>query len=74
LDEGKEPPGNLVITSTANAAKYRELAAVHKIEKVFAMILFDEPDSEQYKQMGGVTRWCKLTGWDLETTSGCTFA
>ena len=26
------------------------------------MILFDEPDSEQFKQMGGVTRWCKLVG------------
>jgi len=61
LDEGKEPPGNLAITSTANAAKYRELAAVHKIKKK-NMILFDEPDSEQFKQMGGVTRWCKLVG------------
>ena len=62
LEEGREPPGNMMLTSFQNAVKYRELAATHKITKPYALILHDVPDDTDHAQHATTKKWCKLVG------------
>lgn len=54
------PSGNLTVTSFANAARCGQLAATHKLKKVFALIVHDEVEEAEAKKHGGSKQGCRL--------------
>ena len=60
LEMGLAPQGNLTVASYLNAIQYRQLAKTHNIQKVMALIIYDNCEQEAVAANKGERKWCRL--------------